>query len=277
MSAWGRSRRVIARVVAAGAAVFWGFLFFGLIDLLTPFVGGEEFADHFLMETGWGLTYLVLVAVPLLVLVMRPGAVMALLELVAVGVSIAIGAGLAGSPPHVLPGVGVVLTAAVVAVLVGTRVSGVPGRPTPLAAIVAVVAVPPAAAYAWEMARSTENPEETWGLDHYPLQAAFAIAVVLVALLTAYAVRRPGRGCWLPACTSACSAIWFGALSLVWPERLGSLGTAWGAAAVVWGIALLAAVAVDERRSATSSGPSPAPTRPASSEQRPDRSSRTRA
>ena len=56
MSTWGRSRRVLARVVPAAGAVLWGFFFYGLIDLLTPFVEGQLFAAHYLTETGWGLT-----------------------------------------------------------------------------------------------------------------------------------------------------------------------------------------------------------------------------
>src|SRR5262245_26445726 len=107
--------------MAAAAAVFWGFFFFGLIDFLTPFVSGEEFADYFLIETGWGLTYLVLVTVPLLVLVVRPGTAVALLELVAVGVALGVGALLAGSPPHLLPAVGMLLTTGVLALLGGVR------------------------------------------------------------------------------------------------------------------------------------------------------------
>jgi hypothetical protein len=246
MSTGGDVRRVLARIVAVAAAVFWGFLFFGLIDLLTPFVEGEDFAAHYLMETGWGLTYLVLVAVPLLALVVRPGSLPAVLELGAVGIALVVGAVLAGSTRHLLPGLGVLATAAVLAFL-GRPISGaLQRRPAPLAGGLALVATVPAAAYAWDMARATENPEETWGLDHYPVQAAFAIAVVLVALVCA--TTRPGPGSWLTASTAAVCAIWIGVLSMVWPERLGSLGTGWGAVAVGWGVALLGAATLERQR-----------------------------
>ena len=262
MSGRGRARGGLARVVAACAAVFWGFFFFGLIDFLTPFTLGD-FADHYLLETGWGLLYLVLVTVPLLVLVVRPGAAVALLELLCAGVALVIGALLATSPPHLLPGLGVLLTAACLAALRPPAPSLASARPGRLSTVVFAVGVLPAAAYAWEMARATENPEDTWGLDHYPAQAAFAIAVVLVALLAAYAVGRPGPGRWLAAGTAAYSAVWFGALSLTWPERVGSLGTGWGVVAITWGVALVVATAVDGRRMpvtsparATPAGPS---------------------
>lgn len=250
MSTRGRSRRVLARVVSAAAAVFWGFFFFGLIDLLTPFVEGELFAAHYLTETGWGLTYLVLVAVPLLVLVARPGSTVALLQLAAVGLALGLGALMAGSSTHLLPALGVLVTAGLVAAL-GRPLTPVPhARPVPLTGlltgVLTVLALLPAAAYAWDMARATDDPEQTWGLDHYPTQAGFAVAVVLVAALASYAARSR-RSAWLPALTAAFCAVWMGSLSLVWPDRLASLGTAWGVVAVAWGGVLAAVVAVGSR------------------------------
>ena len=42
-------------MVAALAAVFWGFLWFGLIDLLVVLEQDERFHEHYLFESGWGL------------------------------------------------------------------------------------------------------------------------------------------------------------------------------------------------------------------------------
>jgi hypothetical protein len=76
--------------VAAGVlTVFWGWLFFGLQDFATPMVNGQEFAVHYLMETGWGLLFLVLVAVPLAALVVRPGAAVPLTQVLGCSVSLA--------------------------------------------------------------------------------------------------------------------------------------------------------------------------------------------
>lgn len=246
MSEGGTVRRLLARIVAACAAVFWGVFFFGLIDFLTPFTGGEEFAAHYLIETGWGLLYLVLVTVPLVVLAARPGTGAALLELAVVAVAIWVGAALGGSPVHALPGVGVLATALALAASCPPRSWPRLHTPARYTALVSLAACLPVAAYAWEMARATENPEETWGLDHYPAQAAFAVAVVLAALVAASASDR--RDGWLLVLTSAFCATWFGALTVAWPERLGSAGTAWGLAAIGWGVALVAAAAVDRRR-----------------------------
>jgi hypothetical protein len=232
--------------LAAGAAVFWGFLFFGLIDFITPFTLGEEWAPHYLVETGWGLLYLVLVTVPLLVLVVRPGTAVALLQLVAVALALMLSAVLAWSSAHALPGVGVLLTAWALAALSHARPPGL-ARPAPITVVVTAVGVVPAAAYAWDMARATDNPEETWGLDHYPAQAALAVAVVLVALLAACTLAREGLGWLLPAGTAAFCAVWLGWQSVVWPERLASLGTVGGTAAIAWGVALLVATVADVR------------------------------
>jgi len=181
------------------------------------------------------------------VLVARPGSPVALLQVTAVAVALAIGAGLAGSPRHLLPALGVVLTAALLSWLGGVQPPAPPSHPVRVSAVLIAAAVVPAAAYAWDMARSTADPEETVGLDHYPVQAAFAIAVVLVAGLAAYAASAADPMRWLPGLTAAFSAVWIGALSVVWPHRLGSLGTGWGCAAVVWGAALLVAVGVEGR------------------------------
>src|SRR4051794_22616020 len=115
------SRRIAARVLAVLATVGWGWVFFGLQDFLTPLVEGQDFAVHYLMETGWGLTFLVLTAVPLAVLVVRPGTSVALLQVTAVGMSLLLGAALAASPRHLLPAIAALLTAALLALLGGAK------------------------------------------------------------------------------------------------------------------------------------------------------------
>ena len=169
---------------------------------------------------------------------------MALLQLAAVGLALGVGALVAGSPQHLLPALGVLVTAGLVGALGRPLTPLRLARPAPLTGLVAVLALVPAAAYAWDMARATDNPEQTWGLDHYPTQAGFAVAVVLVAALASYAAgsRRSAR---LPALTAAFCAVWMGSLSLVWPDRIASLGTGWGVVAIAWGVVLAAVVTVE--------------------------------
>lgn len=229
------------RAVAVLFAVFWGFFFFGLIDLLV-FLQGPEFLPSFQLETGWGLFFLIIVAVPLLAIAVIPDAVLpaALQQVSAAGVAIAIGAGLSGSPEHVIPAAGVAATALTVAAVGRVRIplpslrrwSWAPGA-------LVVASAGPCAAYALMSAgaaREGLRADETWGLDHWPIQAALAVGVVLLGAL---ATTRP-RGWFLPTwCVGMC-ATWFGVASWRYPDVDASLGRPWGAAAIVWGLAFVA-------------------------------------
>jgi hypothetical protein len=59
-----QGRGLVVRILAAALAVFWGLVFYGLIDLLA-FAQGAEFHAALLLSTGWGLLFLFLVAAPL--------------------------------------------------------------------------------------------------------------------------------------------------------------------------------------------------------------------
>ncbi len=187
-----KAELLAARVVAAVAAVFWGWLFFGLQDTLTVVIEGQDFAAHYVLESGWGLLFLVLVAMPLVGLAYRPRSPVLVAQVAAVGLAVMAGALLAGSAAHLLPGAGVFLTALAVAGCARLRL-----RPTRLQAdwplvFCVLLAAGPALGYARLMASSTVDVEITWNLDHYPIQAALGIAVVLVAGVIAVAANSPG-------------------------------------------------------------------------------------
>ena len=211
----GRPRAIAARALAALLALLWGWLFYGFQDFLTPLVEGPSFAVHYLMETGWGLTFLVLVGVPFVVVAVRVGSVVALQQVLVVAAALAIAAVLATSPLHLLVAVG--LTLSVVVLVVVSRASlRVPvGRPAPVTGALSLVGLVAIAPYVWSMARGTDRPEETWGLDHYPVQAGFALAVVLVAALASVTTARCTPARWLPAATASAAAAWFGVLCLI--------------------------------------------------------------
>ena len=63
---------VVARIVTIVVALFWGVAFFGVIDLITVPIQDETFYQHYLIETGWGLLYTLLVMVPLILWAVRP-------------------------------------------------------------------------------------------------------------------------------------------------------------------------------------------------------------
>jgi len=232
-------RIVAARILAGVAAVFWGWLFFGVQDTLTVFVGGQEFAKHYLMESGWGLLFLVLVATPLVGLARRPRTVVLVAQVASVGLAVAIGALLARSASHLIPATGVLLTAGAVAALAGLDKQPSRARVDAPLGVLSVIAAVPALGYAWRMAHSHVDVEQTVNLDHYPIQAALGVAVVLLAGLIALTKDWPGTR-WAAAALTV-TVGWMGIESTVYPHKLGSFGTVWGWLAVVWGIALLAA------------------------------------
>lgn len=232
-----KAELLAARVVAAVAAVFWGWLFFGLQDTLTVVIEGQDFAAHYVLESGWGLLFLVLVAMPLVGLAYRPRSPVLVAQVAAVGLAVMAGALLAGSAAHLLPGAGVFLTALAVAGCARLRL-----RPTRLQAdwplvFCVLLAAGPALGYARLMASSTVDVEITWNLDHYPIQAALGIAVVLVAGVIAVAANSPGAP--LATTTLVVAVIWIGIESAVYPHRLASLGTTWGWVAVGWAVTFL--------------------------------------
>ena len=231
-----------ARVLAGLLAVFWGFLFYGLIDLLA-FAQGPDFHDSLVLSTGWGLLFLVLVAGPLGTVAVRSGTRTTALGQVAVaGVAVGVAAALSGSPRHLLVACGLLATAAVlVAVRPPTRVRAQAARRTPWApGLLVVLAAGPACAYAWTAARTTGSgtlTDDTWGLDHWPVQAAFPLAVLGVA---AIAATRPA-GWRLPTWTVVISAAWFGVVCWLEPDLVGSPGRGWATVVLAWSIAFVLA------------------------------------
>jgi hypothetical protein len=229
-------------VLAGLLAVFWGFVFYGLIDLLA-FAQGPEFHATVVLSTGWGLLFLVLVAGPLGAAVVRAGTwSTAVGQVAVVAVAVAVAAGLSGSPRHLLLAGALLATAAALFALrpstagrarVGRRTSWTPG-------LLVVLAAGPACAYAWNAARTTGSgslTDDTWWLDHWPVQAAFPLAVLGIAALAA--TRPPG---WqLPTWTVGVATAWFGTVCWLEPDLVGSPGRGWAAAVLTWSIAFVVA------------------------------------
>ena len=225
------------KVLAGLLAVFWGFLFYGLIDLLA-FAQGPDFHASLVLSTGWGLLFLVLVAGPLGAVVVRPGtSATAVRQVAVVGVAVAVAAALSESPRHLLVAGAVLGTAAVLAAVRPPTGAPARARRRPWAPrLLVVLAAGPACAYAWTAARTTGSStltDDTWGLDHWPVQAAFPLAVLGVAALAA---ARPG-GWRLPTWTVVISAAWFGVVRWLEPDLVGSPGRGWATVVLTWTIA----------------------------------------
>ena len=227
-------RRTAVRVVTTVLAVFWGFLFFGLIDLLA-FLQGPDFHDSILLSTGWGLVFLVLVAAPLAAVAVKPQIGSAAAEVSAVAVAVAIAAGLSSSPKHLWVTLGLLVTVGAVAAL--SRVGPLPvsWRWSAGPVLLVALAVVPAASYAWTAARTTGTgvtTDDTAGLDHWPIQAALPIALLLIAALAA---GHP-LGWRLPLWTGTVATVWFGVVALAEPTLVGSLDRGWSVAVLVWAV-----------------------------------------
>jgi hypothetical protein len=229
------------RVVAGLLALFWGYLFYGLIDLLV-FVQGKEFHASFQLETGWGLFFLLLVAAPLLAiaLVPRRGLPAAVQQVMLAGLAMVVGAVLSESAKHLLPAIGLLMSAAVVAPLIGglSKLWQRPGRWSWGPVVALLVGAGPWLAYALSCAasaRAGDHVDQTWGLAHFPVQSALGLGIVLVAAL---AVTKP-RGWVVPAWSAGLCSAWLGVTSVVHPDLDASLGRVWGTAAAVWGVAIV--------------------------------------
>jgi hypothetical protein len=230
-------------VVSVLAVLFWGFLWFGLIDLLVVVQQDDRFYAHYLFESGWGLLYLVLVSVPLAILAWHPGDPVALAQLSTVTAAVLAGAAWGVALPQLWNGIGLVFTVGLLAWLGGRAPGRWWRRPDPVLLVLAVGSLPAAVAYAEPLARNTtEVPDITNGVSHYPMQASLALAVVGVVTLAAFTLAR------LPTWTAAFSAVWLGVESVVYPHLTGSLGETGGTLTAIWGVLVVLAVEVARQR-----------------------------
>lgn len=220
-------------------------MFFGVIDLSVVIAHDERFRGFYLLETGWGLLYTVLVGLPLVGFALRPRSAVALQQVFVVGVAVLAGAAVAPAPAQVVPGLLLAGTAVGLSgwsghgwvPLRGLTVRGVDLRMVVLVVVVVVAAV----AYAVQVlhaAGTGEPDDETWGLRHLPMQASFGLSVAAAAGLSALARAAHRSGWQVPAASAAVSAGWFGLVSFAYPDLLGSLGRPTGVATICWGLTL---------------------------------------
>ena len=248
--AWQRGA---IRVIAWTTGSFWLFLFFGLVDLSVPllFQARPEFYAGYLMETGWGVLFTFFAGLPMCFLGARPRWISAALVTAASGVAVLIAAVASAQPVPLLIVAGLLLPAAAVWML--DRVARASEREEALSGPIvasgalrarlpmlglALVALPPAVAYASEMIRlallAEPEPSYTYVFDHYPIQAASVLVIPLATALLA--LRLPG---WRPmTLVVASGTAWFGVVSIVHPDHLGSWGAAWGWTGAAWAVAL---------------------------------------
>jgi len=237
---------VAARAVAAASAFFWAFIFFGLIDLVVPVDETPGFYESYLLETGWGALYTFLVGAAFVSLATRPEMIMPVAQVVLAAMCLAVTALAAGSWAQLVPAMLLAVNCYAFLALAGDRAWLPAGwyrlRLDPVVGVVAVALVPPAVLFVVDMVtgyREGRPPldDDTWGIDHWPTQAALGLTVAAVAVAVAAAVRARWSGTRVSAGCVAVAAGWFGYWSAIYPGHAGSAGQAWGIALIFWACA----------------------------------------
>lgn len=248
----------MGRTLATVAALFWGVLFFGLVDLLVVPLQDQQFYLHYLLETGWGLLFTMLVMVPLLAWAAQPRWRVFPQQVAVVAVAVLLTGLGALAPGQLLVAVFLVLSVAVSAMwerpLWPWRSLSIRGADRWLLVLVALAAIA-AVIYAVQMisaAWSGRLDEETWGLMHLPMQAACGLALAGSAGTAVLAGGTGAPGWRLATLPGSVSAVWFGAVCLAYPHLLGSVGEPAGIAAIAWGVAF-AGIALTQRATSRSS------------------------
>jgi len=237
-------RGVAARAFSGLFALSWLVLpGFGVIDLSVTW--NADWPQ--VLEAGWGLFATVIVAAAFVLLAVRPRAATAgTAQLLVATLCLAVSA-VAANETRLF----------VLVALLGLQTAIVGGlgeawreRIEPLHPLsqfsrslflVAVAAAVPWLSYAlhmWQLNRENRSDGDvSLGIDHYSVQGALALALVVLPVSAALRVSlRP----FVPVCAGI-AAFYLGVVSLAWPEAAGGLGRAWSIAATAWGLVLLVA------------------------------------
>ena len=233
-------RLVLARVLALLFAASWIVVpGFGAIDLSVTW--DPDWPQ--VLEAGWGLFFTVLVGVPFVVIAARPrsaGPAVAQLAVATIALAVSVVAGREAS----LTWVPVVLAVETLVVAWLARSSWRSalvsrGANAPMVALVALGIVP-WLAYAVDMwaANREGRPDSdiTNGIDHYAVQGALGLAL---AVLPTLAALRPALTPLAPICAGI-AAGYLGLVSFAWEDAAGGFGRTWSAAAMAWGLCLVA-------------------------------------
>ena len=219
----------------------------GLVDLVTVWFLDEPTIVH---DLGYGALTGIVVPVGFLAQLRAPERAVAGLQQVAAGAAAYAGAGVL-SRDYGYVVLAALVAAACVALLALHPTGGLFFTlPEPLSrAFLAVALLPcvPLVLYALDAAQKQRDGEPPVdfhaGLGSWAGLAAMALGVALVAPLAAVKT----RGWRIPAWSAAAALAVFGVASFLFPDRAGSVGRAWGAAAIAWAVAF-AALAEREHR-----------------------------
>ena len=238
------------RAVAGLALLVSLLLNFGIVDLITAIAPGPEWERVRMIEAGWGIVFGILFPIGLAAQLRRGGGpVASVQQLIVITASLAIATLLSlKAREWLLVAFWAAVTAAIAAFHPARRqLLARPRKPDPILATVAALAVVPAAIYATQMAakhRAGFPGDDTNGFEHWTVQAALPIALVLLVALSALKT----DGWRVPAITAAIGAVLFGALGVADTGSRGDVPTGWAWATLEWGLVVLLAIATAKRR-----------------------------
>jgi len=242
------ARELSFRILAGLLAAFTGIAMGGVFASLEAFTATGAEVIHQIHYVHWGAFMVVLTAVPLASLAVRPD--LAAAQQSAVVVTAFVVATVAAR----MFDVAIVLFPVLIGVLLALhpargRLLRRPGGLDATLGVLAAAVTLPSLWYAWSelqvhLAAPVSDPHRGPPEAHYVTGAALAFAIAGVAWLAA--LRTDG---WrLPAWCAGAAMAMTGAASIWLPGWVSSFDRVWGAAAVVWGVAFIAAAEMVARR-----------------------------
>lgn len=252
-----RSRNIPARLVAIVFAFVAAILMLGLIDLFTlPGWVDQRYEWEVPLEASWGALFTFFLAGGYLWVALFPREPWPALLQVTICASALVISAAAGTDWRPLAvALGVAVSALVLWLMLGRPAVAAAATPAirwgPLAVAVLGIALwLPYALEAFAQSRAGVLGSVTNGIEHWPVQGATGVAIVLASV--ALAVWEDGRP--LLRVAVSLSAVYIGMAELAYPDRDGAMGSLlWGIGVTLWGL-LVALVTVprrvDEGRSA---------------------------
>jgi hypothetical protein len=237
------ARTTTARILAAVLCLVAAVPYFGVIDLVT-LIGwvNPEYVWPVPLEVSWGVLFTFFLAGGYGWIAVTPkSAAPGLTALLLGGVALLAGAA-AGLDPRPVPiGVAVIVSVVILALLTGTRLSAltwsVSWPHVVLSAVGALLWIPYISS-ALEESRRGIGREITNGVDHWPVQAAAGLAILVGAVLLAF---WPSGHRMIGVAVSFAGGI-IGVAVLAYPDRDGATeGMIWAILAVVWALAVASA------------------------------------
>lgn len=231
-----------AKALAWFLAFVSAFLFFGIVDLLTlPGWVDPRYEWKVPLEVSWGSLFTFVVAGSYVRIARNPFEPWPAIGLLSITTAALILSSTLGIDARPLP-VALVIGATVAVFARLARKSTAPfprqWRMSWQHLVVAAAGIPLWLFYvlhALAMSREGRADDISWGIEHWPVQAAVGMTLALSAVLMAFWV--PARS--LLGVTTSLSAALIGTAMLAYPDRAGAMDNPmWGVAMVVWATVL---------------------------------------